>query len=52
MKSFKNTASKITNPRFFFNKSPDVILNEPPAPLRAPTLPHVGGGGVHPGPER
>ena len=37
MKSFKSTASKINNPRFFFNKSPDVILNEPPPPTPAET---------------
>ena len=30
MQSFKSSASKIKNPRFFFNKSPDVILNKPP----------------------
>ena len=30
MKSFKITASKIKNPRFFLKRSPDVILNEPP----------------------
>ena len=40
MKSFKSTASKIENPRFFFNKSPDVIYNEPP-PANAPY--HQGG---------
>ena len=27
MKSFKSTASKIKNPRLFFNKSPNEILN-------------------------
>ena len=37
MKSFKSTASKIENPRFFFNKSPDVIYNEHPPPPMRPT---------------
>ena len=40
MKSFKSTATKIKNPIFILNKSPDVMLNEPP-PLRAP--PRKGG---------
>ena len=31
MKSFKSTAFKIKNPRLFFKKSANVILNEPPS---------------------
>ena len=36
MKSFKSTASKIKNSSFFFNKSLDVILIEPPPRRRGP----------------
>jgi len=43
MKSFIFTASKIKNQRFLFNKSPDVILNEPPHPAWPPPR---GGGNI------